>query len=70
MVSFFKDTGLDVSDLPERMSGEYELRSPIATPPERDMSDTAREHVKRTFAKRVYHDSRREYVQVVCRNGY
>ena len=50
MEKFINITQFPINDLPERTKGEYELRSPIC----RDMYDTTKTYIRRTFPCKVY----------------
>ena len=58
MKKFIRETNFPIHDLPDRMQGEYELRSPIA----RDMSDITNTYIHKRFPKWVYEVCRFELV--------
>ena len=60
MKRFISETKFPINDLPERMSGEYELRSPIA----RDMFDTTKTFITTQFPKQVYAVGRFEIIRL------
>ena len=49
MEVFIVDSGGSLDDIPDRMPGEFDLRSPIS----RDMADTTQTYIKIWFPKRV-----------------
>lgn len=50
MKQFIRETNFPINDLPDRMPGEYELRSPIS----RDMYDVSKTYIHKMFPKWVY----------------